>query len=166
MRRAGLGHHPQGRLPLGDDQLQSRDRVHGLRHVRPPVFRRADVRARPGHPRLGVSQRGHRVHRRPDTEQSGHPARPAARAYPWHDGQEHRQRRGPREVLRHAGPHRRGPARVERTDQHGGRGCLHRQGGLPRPGASVLRAFRRGDERMFQSGRVGAFLEISGECIS
>ena len=60
----------RGRLRDRHGQLQPRDRLHRLRHRRPPVLRAADVRGRPrGLPRggaVGHRCRRHRAARRPD----------------------------------------------------------------------------------------------------
>jgi carbamoyl-phosphate synthase large subunit len=71
--------------------IQSRNGIYRLRHVRPPLFRRTDFRARVGYSGLGMSERGYRFYGRTNPEQPGHPFGPAAYSYSRHDGQEHRQ---------------------------------------------------------------------------
>ncbi len=50
-------------------QLQPRDRVHRLRHLRPALLRRAELRAGPRHLREGEAPRRPPLHGRPDPEQ-------------------------------------------------------------------------------------------------
>ncbi len=95
----------QGRVRDRDDQLQPGDRLDGLRHLRPPLLRAADVRGRPrGLRRRGrrrPGRRGHRAARRAD------PAVPRAapgrrrRADPRHHPRG--DRRSPRTAARSAG---------------------------------------------------------------
>jgi carbamoyl-phosphate synthase large subunit len=52
-------------------QLQSRDRLHRLRHLRPPVLRAADLRGRHGHRRCRAPRRRRGHAGRPDAAQAG-----------------------------------------------------------------------------------------------
>ena len=58
-------------LPVDHGQLQSRDRVHRLRHLRPPVLRAAHGGGRGQHLRQGAAGRGDPPVRRPDPAQHG-----------------------------------------------------------------------------------------------
>ena len=55
-----------GRIRNGHDQLQPGDRVDGLRHVRPSLFRALDLRRRLGRARQRKARRRPRPIRRPD----------------------------------------------------------------------------------------------------
>ena len=92
-RRAGAA-----RSGLRDDhgQLQSRDRLDRLRHVRPPVLRAADVRRRHGDHRQGKAGRRDRAVRRPDAAEAVPRAGGCRRADHRHDAGFDRHRRGPR----------------------------------------------------------------------
>jgi carbamoyl-phosphate synthase large subunit len=67
----------RGRLRDGHGQLQPRDRLHRLRHLRPALLRAADPRGRPrGRARRAAGRsggRGHRAARGADTARAGHP---------------------------------------------------------------------------------------------
>ncbi len=129
-----------------DGQLQPRDRLHGLRHLRPALLRAAHPGGRPGdRPRRGAGRadRGRRrPARRPD------PARPLAgpqgqrRPDRRHLARGHPRRRGPRRLRPRA---RRGrPPRGRSTHRHDvRRGEGHRRRDrLPRPRPPVVRARR------------------------
>ena len=90
-------------------------------------------------------------------------SRCAARAHSRYERQEHRQRRRPRQVLRHAGPYRRGPARMACTYLAGRHQRLCRQGRFPGAGSSQLRAFGRGNECLLQPGRAGTLPATGGK---
>ena len=104
-------------------QLQSRDGLDRLRHLRPAVFRaahrrrRARDRARRGEPRRAV--RGDRAARRADPAQARPAARRCGRADPRHLAGRDRSGRGPRALSGAAAPARPAPA----GERH-----------LPRPG--------------------------------
>ena len=104
----------QGRLRDDHDQLQPRDRLDRLRHLRPPLFRAADPRARPRDPprRAGErhAARRHRPVRRPDAAEARQ--RPARRRHPdpRHHARRHRPRRGPRALPEAPAPARPAPA--------------------------------------------------------
>ena len=68
VQRQRAEHDPPAGTSLGDDQLQSRDGLDRLRHLRPALLRRADARAGAGHHRSGDSARRDRLDRRTDTQ--------------------------------------------------------------------------------------------------
>ncbi len=83
-------------------QLQPRDRLHRLRHVRPALFRAADGGGRTGDRAHGNRQRHaqgrHRAVRRPDAAQARGSPGEGQRADPRHLARRHRPGRGPRPV--------------------------------------------------------------------
>ncbi len=85
----------RGRLREHHGELQPRDGLDGLRHLRQALLRAPDPRGRPPHPRYGKALRGDRPVRRPDAAQPG--ARPCRgrRSHPGHVLGSHRPRRGP-----------------------------------------------------------------------
>ena len=93
-----------GRVRDGDGQLQPRDRLHRLRHVRPPLLRAADGGGRTERPRRGDRGLGRcrpvggRRPGRPDPAQAGRS--PAAGADRRHQPGRHRPGRGPRALER------------------------------------------------------------------
>jgi carbamoyl-phosphate synthase large subunit len=107
----------RGRLRDHHGQLQPRDRLDRLRHLRPPLLRAADARARPRDPprRAGErhAARRHRPARRPDAAEARQ--RPPRRPHPdpRHHARRHRPRRGPR-ALPEAPPQARPEAAPER----------------------------------------------------
>ena len=65
LRPRGVRHPGRGD-GVDHDQLQPRDRLHGLRHLQQAVLRAADPRGRAGDLREGEARRGDRAVRRPD----------------------------------------------------------------------------------------------------
>ena len=125
--RARRHDRPRVRPRRGDDQLQPRDGLHRLRHLRSPVLRAADPRGRPRRHRDRAARGRRRPVRRPDAAQAR--PRPAGgrRPDPRHERRQHRPRRGPRALrgaarapglpgaaLRHGALGRRGPRRSPR----------------------------------------------------
>ena len=82
-------------------QLQSRDRLHRLRHQRPPLLRAAHAGKRAQHRRYREARRRHRAVRRPDAAQSGAAAEAPRRAHHRHRSRQYRSRRRP-QALRQA----------------------------------------------------------------
>ena len=133
-----------GWLRDGDGQLQPGDRLHRLRHVRPPVLRAADLRgrARGGVRRAGVRAGGRRYLHARRADSSG--ACPAAQGRR-HPGTRYaaggdRPGRASRRVRSGAGPGRAACSQARhggllRAGQGGGR-----RNRLPGPGTAVLRA--------------------------
>ena len=129
----------------GDGQLQPRDGLDRLRHLRPPVLRAADARGR-ARDRRGRAPRGRdRAVRRPDAAAARRRARGRGRAAARHLARGDRPRRGPR-ALRRA-------ARAARPEGAGLRDRALRGGGaggraarrLPAARAPELRARRPRD---------------------
>ena len=90
------------RARRGDGQLQSRDRLHRLRHLRPPLLRAAHARRRAGR-RRGRAARGRdRAVRRPDAAEARRRPRRGGRAAARHERRCDRPRRGPRALRRAA----------------------------------------------------------------
>ena len=85
VRRAGFEYHSQRGLPQRDDQLQPRDGINRLRHVRPALFRRADLRTGDGYSRTRKSSRRNPLDRWTDTQQPGHAPRRATREHIGYD---------------------------------------------------------------------------------
>ena len=90
-------------------QLQPRDRLHRLRHLRPALFRAADGRGRAGADRTSSSPSGdaagrHRPVRRPDAAEAGPAAGRRRRPDPRHLARRHRPGRGPRALPAAAAP--------------------------------------------------------------
>ena len=86
----------------GDGQLQPRDGLDRLRHLRPPVLRAADARGR-ARDRRGRAPRGRdRAVRRPDAAAARGRARGRGRAAARHLARGDRPRRGPRALRRAA----------------------------------------------------------------
>ena len=114
---AGLRPARRG-LRHGDGQLQPRDRLHRLRHVRPALLRAAHPRGRPrGGPRRAAGRAGrrrHRAARRADAARPRAGAQGRRRPDRRHQPRGHRPRRGPRRVRSRA---RRG--RACRRPKHG-----------------------------------------------
>ena len=86
----------RGRLRDHHGQLQPRDGLHRLRHLRPAVLRAADARGRARGPREGEARGGDRAVRRPDAAQAVAGARGGRRADHRHLARLDRRRRGPR----------------------------------------------------------------------
>ena len=129
-----------------DGQLQPGDRLHGLRHLRPPVLRAAHARGRPGdRPRRdpgGPGRGRRRPARRPDPAGPGAGAQGQRRPGRRHLARGHPRRRGPRRLRPRA---RRGrPARPQARHRHHlrGRQGHRRRDRLPRPRPPVVRARR------------------------
>jgi hypothetical protein len=95
LRACGHG-AARGRLRDHHGELQSRDGLDRLRHLRSAVLRAADVRGRHGDHREGEARRGDRAVRRPDAAEAVAGARGGRRAHHRHDAGQHRHRRGPR----------------------------------------------------------------------
>jgi len=90
----------RGRARVGDDQLQPRDGLDGLRHVRPPLLRAAHVRGRDGRDREGAAGGRPRPVRRADAAEARAPARARGRQDPRDLARSDRPRRGPRAFRR------------------------------------------------------------------
>ena len=90
------------RARRGDDQLQPRDGVDGLRHLRPPVLRAADARGRARRRRDRAARGRDRAVRRPDAAEARRRPAGARRADPRHERRRDRPRRGPRALRRPA----------------------------------------------------------------
>ena len=84
----------------GDGQLQPRDRLDRLRHVRPPVLRAADARGRAGDRRGRAAGGRDRPVRRPDAAQARGGPGGGGRAAARHPARGDRPRRGPRALRR------------------------------------------------------------------
>ena len=115
-------------------QLQPRDGLDRLRHLRPALLRAADLRGRDERHREGEARRGRHPVRRADPAAAG-PASPGGGGADHRDQpRRHRPRRGPKALQRSAPRARHPPARERHRDlarggQGGGR--PHR---LPGPG--------------------------------
>ena len=169
-RRAGVGRDPRGRpqphrpghrvrLLLrprrhdgprvrprrGDDQLQPRDGLDRLRHLRPPVLRAAHARGRARGGRAGAPAGGDRPVRRPDPAEARLRPRAGGGAAVGDERRGDRPGRGPvplRRLLDELGykapPYATASSVEEALDQR-------RVGRLPAAGAPLLRARRAGD---------------------
>ena len=126
-------------------QLQPRDGLDRLRHLRPPVLRAARLRGRDEHPREGEARGRRRAVRRPDAAAAVGAAARGRREDPRHEPRRDRRRRGPQALQ---GPPRRArhpPARERhRHLARGGEG-RGRADRLPGARAAVLRARRPRD---------------------
>jgi hypothetical protein len=137
-----------GRFRSDHDQLQPGDRLDGLRHVRPALFRTADGRRRARDPARRTGGRatggGHRAVRRPDPAEASGRAGEGRHLHSRHIARRHRPRRGPRPVPEALAPAQPGAAE-ERHCLFGGAGA-HRGGGagVSAGGAALLRAWRPG----------------------
>ncbi len=98
-------------------QLQPRDRLHRLRHLRQALLRAAHRRGCPLHLRQGAAGRGAGAVRRADAAQHRSPARGGRRQNHRHLAGHHRPGRGPRAVQRHDAQARHPPTRI-RDGQH------------------------------------------------
>ena len=143
----------EGRHRDHHDQLQPRDGLDRLRHLRPALLRAAHRRGRagdhPGRAVEGATAGRHRAVRRADAAQAGARARGGGRADPRHLARCHRPRRGPR-PLQGAGRPAAAQAARERHRPHPRRGAQRRrQARLSRGDPPVLRAGRpsHGDRR-------------------
>ena len=125
-------------------QLQPRDGLDRLRHVRPAVLRAAHAGGRPQHRREGAAARRHRPVRRPDAAQARGAAARGGRAHPRDVARRHRSRRGPPALQRAHRRARSAPGR-RRHRPLAGRGPDHR-GHHRLPGARppLVRAGRPG----------------------
>ena len=149
-RRAGAA---RGGLRDDHGQLQSRDRLDRLRHLRPAVLRAAHARRRHGDHRQGKADRRDRAVRRPDAAEAVPRAGSGRRADHRHDAGFDRHRRGPR-ALPAAGADARPEAAAELHRAHrraGDRDVADRR--LPAGRAAVLRARRPRDGSRVQRGR-------------
>ena len=126
----------------GDDQLQSGDRLHRLRHLRPPVLRAADRRRRAGGDRARAPRGRDRPVRGPDAAEARQGAGGGRGASLGHARGRDRPGRGSWPLRGAPAPARhRSPA--VRHGAVGRRGGRDRRGGrLPPAGASLLRARR------------------------
>src|SRR5262249_32602194 len=153
LRPGGAGPAAE-RLRDRHGQLEPGDRVHRLRHVRPPVLRAVASRGRPQHPRPRPAHRGHRPVRRADAAQPGQRPFRARRADHRLVGGQSGDRGGPREVRQAAGPAPAQAARQRDDAGHSG-GPAHRpQADLSRLGAAELRPRRAGDGDRLRRGRI------------
>ncbi|CAA9501216.1 MAG: Carbamoyl-phosphate synthase large chain, partial [uncultured Solirubrobacteraceae bacterium] len=129
----------------GDGQLQPRDGLHGLRHVRPAVLRAADARGRARRGGGGAPRGGHRPVRGPDAAEARGGARGGRRAAAGHERRRHRPGGGPRALRRAPGPPGLRGAAV-RHRALGRRGARRVPAGrLPPARAPELRPRRPGD---------------------
>ena len=85
----------RGRLREHHGELQPRDGLDGLRHLRQALFRAPDPRGCPAHPRYGKALRGNRPVRRTDAPEPGSRSCSGRRPHPGHVPGGHRPRRGP-----------------------------------------------------------------------
>ena len=136
------------RRGLRDDhgQLQPRDRLDRLRHLRPALFRTAHLRARHGNPARRAGQRHaarrHRPVRRSDAPETGQRPRGRGHPDPRHHARRHRLGRGPRAVPGACEPAK-PQAAQERYRPFRRRGACHRRGNrLPAGHPPFLRAGR------------------------
>ena len=143
LRARRLG-HPRGGLRIHHGQLQPRNRVHRLRHLRQALLRAADRRGCAQHLREGETRGGDRSVRRPDAAQHRPRAGRGRGADPGHDAGHDRPGRGPRPLPEdHADP--RHPHAGVGHGRQPGRGARHRRPDrLPAHGAALLRARRPG----------------------
>jgi carbamoyl-phosphate synthase large subunit len=141
------------------------DSVDRLRHVRPTLLRRTDIRARDGYHRTRTAARHNPLRRRTDTQQPRHTARRQGSTHTWHRRRKHRQRRRPPQILRHARQHRSRPATLARTHKPRRHQRVRRRSRLPRTRAPKLRPLRRGNERMLQPRRTRTLPPPGGERI-
>ncbi len=138
-RRPGA---PRGRVRDHHGQLQPRDRLDRLRHLRPALLRAAHARGRARDRRQGAAARGDRPVRRPDAAQAG--ARPGARRRSDHRhvAGHDRRGRGPRAVPE-AADRARAAAAAEPHRAHRAGGARGGAGDrLPAGRAAELRARR------------------------
>ncbi len=132
------------RLRRRHGELQSRDRLDRLRHLRPAVLRASHLRGRRQHLRERAAQRRDRAVRRPDAAAHRPRARNGRHRHPGHTPGGNRPGRRPRPVrhaarrARHQLPHLRRRARPRRGARDR---AAHR---LPVPRAALLRARRAG----------------------
>ena len=144
----------EGRLRDGDGQLQSRDRLHRLRHRRPSVLRAADVRGRDGGDRARAQRRRRglvrRAVRRPDAAEAGAAAARGGRVHPGHVTGLDRPCRGSAALL---------AAAVGARHTAAG----ERHGGVARGGAGSCRAHRLSGRRpaVVRAGRSRAWRSSS-----
>ena len=111
----------RGRVRDHHGQLQPRDRLHRLRHLRPAVLRAPDARGRARDPRGREARRGDRAVRRPDAAEAVARARGGRRADHRHLARFDRHRRGPR-ALPGAGEEARAQAAGQRHRAQRGAG--------------------------------------------
>ena len=93
---------PGARARRGDDQLQPRDGLHRLRHLRPPLLRAAHHRGRPRGLRDREARGRDRPVRRTDPSAPGEGAGGGGGPASRHPGRCDRPRRGPRSLRRAA----------------------------------------------------------------
>jgi carbamoyl-phosphate synthase large subunit len=106
--RARGTRHARGRLRDHHGQLQPGDRVHGLRHLRPPVLRARDARGRAGNCASRAARGRHRAVWRSDAAEACPRPGGGGRADHRHLAGRDRPRRGPRAIP--AADPRTGPA--------------------------------------------------------
>ena len=94
--RARRDVRPRVRTRRRDGQLQPRDGLHRLRHLRPAVLRAAHARGRPGGDRGRAAGGRHRPVRRPDAAEARRRPRGRRRPPARHLGRRDRPGRGPR----------------------------------------------------------------------
>ena len=144
---------PRARLRGGDGQLQPRDRLDRLRHVRPALLRAARHRVGARDLRAGEARRRRDPVRRPDAAQARPRDRGRGLPDPRHAVRRRRPRRGPRALRRVAegaraalaGVGDRRVARRGRRDRRGDR--------LPGARPALVRARRPRDARLLHGGR-------------
>ncbi len=142
--------------PVHHGQLQSGDRVHGLRHLGSVVFRARDLRGRAQHHGLREAQGGHRPVRRPDAPEPGPAAHARRGAHGRHQPGRHRPGRGPgtvQETLEGAAPQ---AAHQRHGHEPGGGQGDRREDRLSSGAAALLRAGRPGHGHRLLHGRVRA----------
>ena len=136
LRAAGI------RRRVDHGQLQSGDRLHRLRHQRPPLLRAPHARRSAEHLRHRKARRRDRAVRRPDAADAGAPAQSRRRPDHRHRSRQHRSGRRPQAVRQAARRSENSVARQRLGDQRR-RGLRHRPlHRLPGAGAPQLRARR------------------------
>ena len=145
----------------GDDQLQPRDRLHRLRHLRPALLRAAHPPGRARRAGAGAPRGSDRPVRGPDAAEARPRPGRCRRAAAGHTGGLDPPGRGPPELQRAARRARAAqPAlRHRRPRLRAGGG---EEGGLPAAGAPVVRARRPGDGDLLLAGRARGLRAAGG----
>ena len=142
--RARRDDRPRVGLRRGDGQLQPRDRLHRLRHLRPPLLRAADARGRARSGRGRAPAGRDRAVRRADAAEARRGPRGGGRAPARHERRGDRPGRGSR-ALRRAACAARLSGSAVRDRALGLRGpAEERRGRLPAARAPLIRARRKG----------------------
>ena len=136
----------EGRLRDHHDQLQPRDGLHRLRHLRPALFRAAHPRDRARDPPRRAGERHpegrHRPVRRPDAAQARQRPARCRHPDPRHLARRHRPRRGPRALPAASPPPRAETARQRPRPLRGGGPARRREDRLSAGDPPLLRAGR------------------------